>query len=207
MKTKVAILWFMIIVGLLLLNNQFVKADLGTPLPPAFKALVSSVKAKTYNRAQKQVNLSTISANDPAFVENSKYCRGTSSATSIQTSAGKLTCMPGYRYSLKLNNLIYTYSTTASSANLSLITKISGTSYPISYDSYSYPDGKLRSVVVKLAPQKIMLFSPDGKLKIFSSPKTCAKEKNGVFSKISYTHQMCNKVLEQDEHSLNFGRR
>lgn len=203
MKTKVSLIKMITFIGFLIVAQSVVLAQ----VDPAFKSLVNSVKAKTINKASKIINLQFAPPVDPNYVENSRYCRGTSSSTPTTTASGLLTCQAGYKYSIKANKYIYTYSSSASDAKLSLVTLISQGSYPISYYNYSYPDGSLRSVVVKLSKDKMMLFEPNGSLKKFSSPKNCISERNGAFSNFSYTHDMCNKIMVQEEHSLNFGNR
>lgn len=203
MKIKAFLTVMITFIILLIFNHSFLLAQVN----PAFKSLVNSVKAQTINKANRTINLQFAPAVDPNYIENSRYCRGTSSSTPMTTASGLLTCLAGYKYSIKANKYIYTYSSSASEAKLSLVTLISQGSYPISYYNYSYPDGSLRSVVVKLSKDKIMLFEPNRSLKKFSSPKNCISEQNGAFSNFPYSHEMCNKIMVQEEHALNFGKR
>lgn len=198
MKNKSFSLIVIILICLSITCHHKVLADLNQD----FARLVNSIKQQTVNKAAKMVNVQFASPNDPDSMQNSKYCRGTSSSTGIQTSAGLLTCLPGYLYTIKGAKYIYTYSYSASGSTLKLLTAVASTGYPKGYYSYSYPDGKLKAVVVELSSDKKMLFDPTGKLKRFSSPTNCMTETNGSFSKVPYSYQMCNGLFTQEENIL-----
>lgn len=195
MKFKPFILVLITLISMFIVYRNYAIADLNQE----FTRLVNSIKMQTVNKAAKIVNVKFASPNDQNFVQNSSYCRGTSSSTPTQTTAGLLTCLSGYLYTIKSSKYIYTYSYSASESKLKLVTVVSSANYPIGYYSYSYPDGKLKLVVVELSSDKKMLFEPNGKLKRFSSPTNCISESNGVFAKSAYAYQMCNNLFSQEE--------
>lgn len=197
---KKAIFLLIILIAVLLFNN--ISTFALDPIKTAANN-VNKFRNLTVKKASKQIDLKWAPATNPSAAESVKFCR---SATNFPLTQGSLTCHPNHRYTIKAKNNKYEFGYYEPD-KLFLVSLVSSQSFPSVYYNYSYPDGKLKGVIVALSAKDKMVFNPDGKLRLYLTDKGCFQDNsNNELVMLRYTQQLCETYYTQEANVVGISK-